>query len=240
MRLRLQKYMADCQIASRRKAEEYISAGLVKVNGATVTELGTKIDPDSDTVEYCGSVIRPSEEKAYVMLHKPDGYITSAKDQFGRPDVSQLVADIPARLYPVGRLDYDTSGLLLMTNDGDLAYKLTHPKHEVEKVYIARIKGVMDSETIKSLESGVEIDGRKTAPARVSVVKDWGGSMSVRLVIHEGRNRQVRKMLEAVGCRCMALKRVATGRLFLGDLPKGRHRFLTAAEINYLKNLTKG
>jgi pseudouridine synthase len=239
MQLRLQKYLADCQIASRRKSEEYISAGLVKVNGVTVTELGTKVDPGKDKVEYAGKVIRPAEEKAYIMLHKPDGYITSSKDQFGRPDVSSLVADFPGRLYPVGRLDYDTSGLLIMTNDGDLAYKLTHPKYEVDKVYIARIQGKLDKDAITRLEAGVEIEGRVTAPAKISVVKDWGESMSVKVTIHEGRNRQVRKMLDAVGSKVMALKRVATGRLFLGELPKGQYRRLTNSEINYLKNLTK-
>jgi pseudouridine synthase len=171
------------------------------------------------------------------MLHKPKGYITSAKDQFGRPDVTLLVAAVPARLFPVGRLDFDTSGLLLMTNDGDLTYKLTHPKHEIDKVYIARISGKTDEKTLSDLRNGVMIDGKKTALAKAVIVKNWGDSASIKISIHEGRNRQVRKMLDAVGCKVLALKRIATGKLYLGELAEGKYRHLTKDEISYLKNI---
>jgi len=235
--VRLQKYIADCQAASRRKAEELIAAGKVFVNGEVVTEMGCKIEPGVDKVELDGKILIPPDEKVYIMLHKPKGYITSVKDQFGRPDVSLLTAGIPARLFPVGRLDCDTSGLLLMTNDGDLAYKLTHPKHEVEKVYIARVSGQADEMVLAKLREGVIIDGKKTAPAKAMIVKNWGNSASIKITIHEGRNRQVRKMLDVVGCKVLSLKRVATGRLYLGELEEGKYRHLTRDEVSYLLKL---
>jgi pseudouridine synthase len=237
MLLRLQKYIADCQAASRRKAEELIAAGQVTVNGVVITEMGHKINPAADKVELNGRVLLPPDEKIYIMLHKPKGYITTAKDQFGRPDVSSLVAAIPARLFPVGRLDCDTSGLLLMTNDGGLTYKLTHPKHMIDKIYIARVNGTVDEQALSRLRDGIVIDDKKTAPAKAVIVKDWGTSTSLKISIHEGRNRQVRKMLDAVGCKVLALKRVATGRLFLGDLAEGKYRHLSTDEIAYLKKL---
>ncbi|MCL2702101.1 MAG: rRNA pseudouridine synthase [Defluviitaleaceae bacterium] len=237
MQIRLQKYIADCQAASRRKAEELIAAGQISVNGGVITEMGYKIDPGTDRVELGGRILVPPGEKIYIMLHKPKGYITTAKDQFGRPDVAALVAGIPARLFPVGRLDYDTSGLLLMTNDGDLTYRLTHPKHEVPKVYIARVSGQVNEQVLSDLRDGVVIDGKKTASAKAVIVKDWGGSASLKISIHEGRNRQVRKMLDAVGCKVLALKRVATGRIYLGELPEGKYRHLSADEVAYLKKL---
>ena len=240
MQMRLQKYIADCQAASRRKAEELISAGQVKVNGEIITEMGHKIDPDVDRVELKNRILLPAEEKVYIMLHKPQGYITTVKDQFGRPDVTLLTAGVPGRLFPVGRLDYNTSGLLLMTNDGDLAFKLTHPSHMVEKVYIARVSGPLDGEALKRLREGVVIDGKKTAPAKVIILKNRENAVSskttaIKITIHEGRNRQVRKMLDAIGCKVASLKRVATGRLDLRDLPEGKYRHLTADEVDYLK-----
>lgn len=239
MPVRLQKFIADCQVASRRKAEELIASGQITVNGRVVTELGTKIEPGEDEVLYKGTPLKPAEEKVYVMLHKPDGYITAAVDQFGRPAVTELVNDVEARLFPVGRLDYDTSGLLLMTNDGELTYKLTHPKHMVEKVYVARVKGKPSPGDLKRFTDGLEIDGVKTAPAKIKIVKEWeeAGHTSLKITIHEGRNRQVRKMLDIIGMKVVTLKRVATGRLFLGDLPKGKYRFLTREEVKYLKSL---
>lgn len=237
MIVRLQKYIADCQVASRRAAEILISEGKVTVNGSVVTEQGVKVDTETDIVEYNGKKLTPADEKVYIMLHKPEGYVTSNKDQFGRPDVAQLVADIPARLFPVGRLDFDTSGLLLMTNDGDLAYKLTHPKHMIDKVYIARVAGKPDEAALGRLRAGVDIGDYKTAAAEAMLVRQRDGSFSVKITIREGKNRQVRRMLEAVGHRVLELKRVATGRLYLGELPRGQHRRLTGQEIKYLQSL---
>lgn len=234
--IRLQKYIADCQVASRRKAEEMIAGGRVRINGAVVRDMGLKVT-DADRVEVDGRLITPAADKVYVMLHKPGGYVTTVRDQFGRPDVMSLVAGVPGRLFPVGRLDYNTSGLLIMTNDGELAHKLMHPSHTVEKVYIARVKGRVDDEGLRLLREGLLIDGKKTAPAKAVIVKEREGSVSVKITIHEGRNRQVRKMLDAIGCKVLTLKRVATGRLSLGDLTEGRYRHLTPGEVAYLQKL---
>ena len=168
---RLQKYMADCGVASRRHAEELITKGFVKVNGNVVTELGTKIDEKKDVVEYKGKVIKPENKKVYIMLNKPEGYVTTARDQFNRPTVLDLVKDVKERLVPVGRLDYDTSGLLILTNDGDAVYKLTHPKNEINKVYEAKLFGVPDSNTINLFRNGIMIDGKKTRPAKIELLR---------------------------------------------------------------------
>ncbi len=237
MEVRLQKYLADCGVASRRKCEEIILSGRVEVDGEVVDELGSKVDPKVNKVTVNGRLIKDTQKYRYILLHKPEGFITTAKDQFDRPSVIDIVEDCEERIYPVGRLDYDTSGLLLLTNDGDLTFKLTHPKHNVEKTYIARVAGVPDSDAIESLKSGVYIDGYKTARARVEIVKTLDNSTSVRISIKEGKNRQVRKMFSAVGHEVIALKRIATGNLFLGELKRGEYRDLTDEEVNYLKNL---
>ena len=209
---RLQKFLAEAGVASRRRAEELIAQGKVKVNGRVVTEMGLKIDPEKDEVSYLDRKISKKDTKlVYLMLHKPVGYVTTAKEQFGRPAVVDLIKGVNARIFPVGRLDYDTSGLLLLTNDGDLTYKLTHPKHDVEKTYIAKLQ-ILEREK----------DGR---------------FCTAEIVIHEGRNRQVRKMCESIKHPVAQLQRVATGELTLGDLPKGKYRHLTEKEIRYLKRL---
>lgn len=238
MEERLQKFLAEAGVASRRKAEELIAAGKVKVNGRVVTELGTKIDPKKDQVLYMDQPVDTKNvTHVYIMLHKPEGYVTTAKEQFGRPGVMDLVKDIDARIFPVGRLDYDTSGLLLLTNDGDLTYKLTHPKHDVEKTYIARLYGTPDDMDLQKFRRGVEIDGRRTKPAKIQILEKGERQSTVEIVLHEGRNRQVRKMCEAIRHPVAQLKRVATGDLKMGDLPKGKYRHLTAKEVKYLKSL---
>lgn len=238
MEERLQKFLAEAGIASRRKAEELIAAGRVQVNGKIVTELGTKIDPERDEVVYAGKKVdRKREALVYIMLHKPEGYVTTAKEQFGRPAVLDLVKGVKERIFPVGRLDYETSGLLLLTNDGDLTYKLTHPKHDVEKTYIARVYGTPDEGDLQKFRRGVLIDGRVTRPARMRVLEKGDRIATVEIIIHEGRNRQVRKMCEAIKHPVAQLKRVATGELRLGDLPKGKFRHLTEDEVKYLKSL---
>ncbi len=240
MEERLQKFLAEAGVASRRKAEELIAAGRVKVNGVVIKEQGVKIDPRKDKVEFDGKALsQKAEKKVYLMLHKPEGYVTTSKEQFGRPAVLDLIHGVPERIFPVGRLDYDTSGLLLLTNDGDLTYRLTHPKHDVDKTYIAKLYGVPDDGDLQKFRRGVVIDGRKTSPAKIQIIsreKDLR-FCTVEIQIHEGRNRQVRKMCDAIHHPVAQLKRIATGELKLGDLPKGKYRFLTEQEIKYLKSL---
>lgn len=240
MEERLQKYLAEAGVASRRKAEDLIAQGKVKVNGKVVTEMGMKIDPAKDEVTYLDKKVTTKDTKmVYIMLYKPEGYVTTAKEQFGRPAVMDLVKGVKERIFPVGRLDYDTSGLLLLTNDGDLTYKLTHPKHDVDKTYIAKLYGIPDEGALQKFRRGVVIDGKRTKPAKIQIIdKDKDGRFcTAEIIIHEGRNRQVRKMCEAIKHPVAQLKRVATGDLKLGDLQKGKYRHLTEKEIKYLKKL---
>ena len=237
MLIRLQKFLAEANIASRRKAEELIQAGRVRVNGKTVTELGTKVDDEKDIVEADGKEVRIEGKLVYIMLNKPEGCVTTAHDQFNRRTVLDLVEGVSERIYPVGRLYYDTSGLIILTNDGDLTYRLTHPKHNVAKTYIALVDREPTEEEIHTFENGVVIDGRKTAKARLKVIKQDDVGAYLMIVIHEGRNRQVRKMCEAIGHPVRRLKRTATGKLTLGKLKKGQWRYLTDEEIAYLKSL---
>lgn len=234
-KIRLQKFMAECGVASRRASEVIIEEGRVTVNGEKTTELGTKVDPDFDTVCVDGTAIRQEKKKYYIMLHKPQGYITSASDQFGRKTVLDLVSrDISERLYPVGRLDYDTEGLLFLTNDGDFAQKLTHPSKETEKTYVAVVGGTVLLRDAQKLERGVVIDGKKTAPAKVSLSHKPDNTTEITITIHEGRNRQVRKMCSAIGFEVLYLKRIAVGDIILGNLPLGKWRHLNPVEINKL------
>ena len=231
--IRLQKYMADCGVDSRRKCEQIILDGKVKVNGKTVNELGVKVT-DNDKVEVNGELIRPVTKKVYIAMNKPVGYVTTVSDEFGRPTVMNLVEDeIFTRVYPVGRLDFDTEGLLIMTNDGDLTYKLTHPKHVIFKTYVAVLNEVPQPKDIERLKKGVMVDGRKTQPAKLNWLKD----NVIEISISEGRNRQVRKMFEAVGYEVISLQRISVGNINLGNIPLGRWRHLVPAEISYLKSL---
>ena len=231
MIIRLQKFMADNGIASRRRSEELIVSGLVKVNGAIIKELGYKIDSESDIVEVDGRVIEPSSTKlVYYMLNKPKGYVSTAKDQFGRPNVISLIKS-SSRLYPVGRLDYDTEGLIIITNDGELTNKLTHPGYSVTKEYEATVKGIVTEKIVNAFATGIDIGGYITAPARVRVVKQNSDYAVIRIVIAEGKNRQVRKMCSALGHDVLWLKRVAVGNLVLGDLEEGKYRELSEDEV---------
>lgn len=237
MLVRLQKYLADAGIASRRKAEEFILDGKVQVNDEVVRELGTKVDDKTDIVLFNGKKVVHNEKLVYIMLYKPEGYVTTVKDQFDRPTVMDLVKGVKERVFPVGRLDYDTAGLLIMTNDGELTYKLTHPKNDVEKIYIAKLFGRPDENDMNQFKWGVNIDGKRTAPARLEIIESGEKYCTVKITIHEGRNRQVRKMCEAVKHPVATLKRVGTGELSLGDLEKGKYRPLSDKEIKYLKSL---
>ena len=231
---RLQKFMARCGIASRREAENIILAGRVKVNKKIVTELGTKVDTDNDKVFLDGELIRPEKKLYYIMLNKPKGYVTTAKDEFDRKTVMELVADIDARLYPVGRLDYDSEGLLLLTNDGDFAYRMTHPTQHIPKKYHAIVSGTPDVGHVMKLRNGVEIDGYVTKPARVDIAETRENTTQLNITISEGKNRQIRKMCEAVGFPVIKLKRVSIGNVHLGNLPKGKWRHLSEGEVAIL------
>ncbi|MBQ7974346.1 MAG: rRNA pseudouridine synthase [Clostridia bacterium] len=228
--MRLQKFMAQCGVASRRASEEIINQGRVMVNGDVIDYMGCEIDPDNDIVEVDGAVIRPEAKKYYILLNKPKGYVTTVSDEFDRPTVMELVRDVHARIYPVGRLDYDTAGLLIMTNDGDFANVLTHPRHAVNKAYIAQLNNLPDSESLNMLRNGVMLDGKVTAPAKVEVLKPAKHGCEIKVTIHEGRNRQVRRMFEAIGATVISLKRISVGNVTLGNLPEGKWRHLNDAE----------
>ncbi|MCU9816782.1 MULTISPECIES: pseudouridine synthase [Paraclostridium] len=237
--MRINKYIASCGIASRRKAEELIIENRVKVNGKVINELSFQINETEDKVEVDGKLIGLEEELVYIMLNKPEGYVTTVKDQFDRKSVIDLVKGVGARVYPIGRLDYETSGLLLLTNDGDLTYKLTHPKHEVDKTYVATVKGIPNEAEINNFEKGLYIEDYKTAPAKIKIVKkNIEKNYAVcEIKIHEGRNRQVRKMCRAINHPVMNLRRKAMGKIVLKDVEIGQYRYLTNDEINYLKKL---
>ena len=237
--MRLQKFIAECGIASRRSAEKIIESGRVYVNGELVDYMGCVIDPDRDIVEIDGKVISQESKKYYIALNKPKNYVTTVSDDLGRPTVMQLVSDIRARIYPVGRLDFDTTGLLIMTNDGEVANILTHPKHIVDKTYIARVDKPLDESQLERLRSGIDLDGSLTAPAKAENIKRPQKGFEVKNTIHEGKNRQVRRMLDAVGANVMSLKRISVGSLTLGNLPEGKWRKLSDAEINKLRGKSK-
>lgn len=239
MKERLQKILAARGVASRRKCEELIAAGRVKVNGALVKELGYKADPKIDRIEVDGKPIRDEPSRyRYYLFHKPTGVITSVRDPQGRKTVLDFV-DVSERIYPVGRLDYDTSGLLLLTNDGKLTNRLTHPRFEVKKTYVATVRGVPNQRALRALMSGVMLEDGKTAPAfaRLTRVDDRAREADIELTIHEGRNRQVRRMCAAVGHPVLKLRRVQFGFLTLGSLKPGQYRPLTREEVTKLKNL---
>ena len=239
-KIRISKFFTDCGVMSRRAAEAEIEKGSIKVNGIPAV-LGQKIDPERDLVEYNGRRITLSrEERITVMLNKPRGIVTTASDEKGRTDVTSLCADVTdnngdsVRLYPVGRLDMDSDGLLLMTNDGELANKLTHPRHSIPKIYHVTLAGILDKEKISSLGSPIMIDGRLTSPVKVTKLGTEDGCTIACFELYEGRNRQIRRMCEAAGVRIKRLSRVAIGDLHLGSLPVGRWRKLTRDEIDYL------
>lgn len=233
--IRLQKYMADCGIASRRKCEEYILQGKIKVNGKIVSELGTKVNPIKDKIEFEEKQIKVENKKIYILLNKPIGYVTTTNDQFGRDDVLDLVKT-KERIVPVGRLDMYTSGALILTNDGDFVYKVTHPKHEINKTYTVTLKGIITKEEVQKLQKGVDIGDYITKPAKVKILKTDEEKQISRLeiIIHEGKNRQVRRMCEAVGRKVLALHRTKIGEISVKDIPLGKWRYLRQEEIKKL------
>lgn len=238
--------MAKCGVASRRKCEELILAGKVKVNGEVISELGVKVLEGRDIVEYNNNVIKPEERKRYIILNKPEGYITSLSDEKGRRTILDIVK-VKERIYPIGRLDYDSSGLLLLTNDGDIYNKIIHPRVELDKKYIAVCDGAFTDEDIEKFKTGINIDGYVTAPANIRIIsvdpsrdKRFSNDAkisTVEITIHEGKNRQVRKMCEALNVPVLTLKRISIGELELGYLKRGEFRELTEKELNYIKSL---
>ena len=237
--VKLQKYFSDCAVMSRRAAEEEIKNGKVTVNGE-VAALGLRIDPESDVVIYKGKrILLKSEEKTYVLLNKPRGVITTLSDERGRTTVLSLLSDLGARVYPVGRLDYNSDGLLLLTNDGDLTYKLTHPKHEIPKIYHVTIKGQPSAEALARLRSPLDIDGYVIQPVKTEVISQNDSSTVLKMTLFEGRNRQIRKMCALCNLKIERLTRVSLGNISLGDLRVGKWRYLTKSEIEYLKRASQ-
>ncbi len=235
MEERLQKYMADCGLMSRRAAEEEIRKGLVTVNGVPA-ELGTKVTPGVDQVLYKNrKVVMPRGEHVYIMLNKPAGYVTTANDEKGRPCVTDLVKAVGRRVYPIGRLDMASEGLLLLTDDGALTEKLTHPRHSIPKIYNVKVEGEITEEQYKTLLSPMEIDGYPIRPVYTEVLKRKDGKTLLQMTLYEGRNRQIRKMCEQVGLQIRFLKRIAIGNLTLGRLRVGEWRYLTKEQVSYLK-----
>ncbi|MDD2221142.1 MAG: pseudouridine synthase [Clostridia bacterium] len=233
---KLQKVIAAHGLTSRRGAEALIRAGKVTVNGQVVTEQGLRVT-SRDEIRVNGELLSVKPSLRYILLHKPAGWITSMADENGRRTVCDLLTDVPERVYPVGRLDYDTSGLLLLTNDGELANRLTHPSHNVEKNYSVLIKGKISNEAIKKLRDGVELSDGQTSPAKVRRLREKEQGSIIEITIHEGRNRQIRRMVDAVGYEVIHLKRIALANLNLTDLPLGKYRDLTDKELALLKQI---
>ncbi len=235
MEERLQKFLANSGIAARRKCEEYILQGRVKVNNKVVTELGTKINPEVDIVEFDEKVVKLTDKKVYILLNKPIGYVTTVKDQFDRPTVLDLIKTND-KVLPVGRLDMYTSGALILTNDGDFIYKITHPKNEIEKTYTVTVKGIVNEEDIQKLKDGVKIDDYVSGKAKVKILKtnEEKNISRIQITIHEGKNREVRKMCESIGKRVLALHRRKIGELDVKNLQLGEWRYLNQNDIKKL------
>ena len=232
--IKLQKYFSDCGIMSRRAAEEEIKNGRVKVNGAVAT-LGQRIDPEKDRIEYKGAPVQNScDGKLYILLNKPRGYVTTLSDEKGRKNVTDLLLGVTERVYPVGRLDMDSDGLLLLTNDGELTNRLTHPRHEIPKIYHVTVKGGVSPAKLGALGEPMVIDGYEILPVKVSVVSASAEATTLEMTLYEGRNRQIRKMCQSLELKITRLCRVAIGNISLGSLEAGKWRYLTPKEVEYL------
>jgi len=234
---RIQKIISMAGVASRRKAEELMRAGSVTVNGRVVRELGSKADPERDHIKVSGKLINPRQAKVYLMLNKPREVVTTLSDPMGRMTVKALLRGVRARVYPVGRLDYDSEGLLLLTNDGELVQKLLHPSFEVPKTYEVKVKGILTDEEIREVSRGVVLSEGRTLPCRIQKIKKTEKNSWLEMTIHEGRNRQIRRMLEKIDHPVLKLKRIRMATLELDALPIGRYRYLTAQEIRSLRSL---
>lgn len=238
-KIRLQKFLSEAGVASRRKAEDMIRAGTVKVNGITAS-IGDSVDPKKDTVTVKGKRIRKESNLRYILLNKPRGYVTTADDELGRKCVTQLVSDVKERVYPVGRLDRVSEGALIMTNDGEFANLMMHPSHHVPKTYRVTVRPAVTAQQVEQLESGIELDGRMTLPAQVHVISKEEGRAVLEIVLYEGRNRQIRRMCEALELEVARLRRVVVGPVRLGMLKPGQWRDLTPAEVQTLIKMGGG
>jgi len=235
MLIRLNKFLAQAGVASRREVDRMITEGKIKVNGQVVQVLGSKIDETKDEVEVDGKKVKREEGQVYLMLNKPPGYLVTFKDRFQRPTIKQLLPSLGKRYFPVGRLDYDSDGLLLLMNDGELAFRLTHPRFKVGKVYLVKVKGEPEPSKLLRLKKGIYLDGKKTAPAKIAIVSKSSKKTLLKIEIYEGRKREVKKMFKTVGHEVLQLKRISFGGVRLGELKTGKWRFLTQKEIDILK-----
>lgn len=238
MEVRLQKFLASCGIASRRKAEELILDGRISVNGKIVTELGTKVETNRDKVYFDDELVKIESKKHYILLNKPEGYISAAQDQFDNLSVLHLLDKINERVFPVGRLDKDTTGALLLTNDGDFANKIMHPKYKISKTYIAEVSGRPTAEEMNLFMKGLVIEGKKTAPAKIRIVKEKSKTSIVEIIIHEGRNHQVKNMCEAIGHKVIKLQRYAIGNLTIESIKEGNYKEYDLKEIKRQLRIT--
>lgn len=238
-RMRVQKFLSKAGVCSRRKAEKHMLAGRVEINGEVCRELGTKVDPGADDVAFDGDVVTLPDNYIYVLLNKPTQYITTLDDPKGRPTVVDLLPDKMPRIWPVGRLDWDSEGLLIMTDDGKLTNLITHPSHQISKTYAVKVRGLIDEDgdKLERLRNGVDIDGYVTRPAQIEVTRDNGRNTWLEVVIHEGKNRQIRRMFDTVGHPVMTLRRIAIGTIHIKGLSSGEHRPMTHDEIADLYNL---
>jgi 23S rRNA pseudouridine2605 synthase len=237
--VRINKYLAKCNVGSRRKVEEYITSGRVKINGNIVKDLSYQVDEIKDNVEFDNKTLNFISDKIYIMLNKPKNYLVSSKDDFDRKTVFDLIPDFGAHLFAIGRLDYMSEGLLLLTSDGDFANQIIHPRYKLPKVYKVKVKGILDEKQLGKLRNGVMIAGKKTQPAIVKVKTINEKNMIIRMTIFEGRKRQIRYMLRNVGSEVLELKRLQIGNLSLGNLPVGMWRVLKPNEVIDLQNLSK-
>ena len=235
--MRLQKYMAKSGVASRRKSEKMIEEGLVKVNGEIVIHQGMDIDPKLDIVKVNEKIIKLEENKIYIMMNKPLGYVTTMDDEKDRKIIMDLIEDVDERIYPVGRLDMDTSGLILLTNDGNVTNKITHPRNQIVKKYIAIVEGTPNKLELTKFRKGLMIEGKRTSPATIKIVKNYETESILEIEINEGRNRQIRKMCEAINHPIKKLKRVSIGEIQLGGLQFGEWRYLDDEEMKYISSL---
>lgn len=239
MKTRLNKFLSQAGVVSRREADRLIREGRIEVNGQPVLDLGHKIDPEQDVVSVDGRKIRKQDKFIYVILNKPAGYLVTLKDPLGRPLVRDLLPPHLGRLFPVGRLDYESRGLLLLTNDGELTFRLTHPRYEIKKAYLVKVSGEPNEESLSRLEKGVLLEGRKTAPAQVSLLRHSPKTSLLRVEIHEGRKREIRRMIEMIGHRVIELERIEFAGLTLRGLKPGQWRYLRAGEVRKLKQAVR-
>lgn len=233
--MRIQKFLSEAGIVSRRKAEKLISEGKITVNGEIVRELWKQIDPEKDCIKLDNKIIKRKQKKIYILLFKPKGYVTTLKDEKGRPTVGNLLKDIKFRVFPVGRLDYNTEGLLILTNDGDISQKMSHPRYGLPKTYMVKVSGILNEKALKRLKGGVKLADGKTLPAELKIIKTLKNSCWLEITIREGKRRQIRRMFEMIGHPVRKLKRTKIGFLNLEGLLPGEYRYLSSSEIELLK-----